>query len=347
MLVEDHSFFAPINLTLKKLYDEGEMLHVAKKNYSMTIQHGCIRKIFLPLTDPFCKSFIPVLTNVIQCSCFQSPLLKQACDAEFEKAVRNEGPKLAVPMCFKTSENLKSLLDDKYNFGVLGPTKYIKARTKNYPLCYDMIAIDPYKNGIEHRSGPFDELISYLYNMSGNVEKIRRVMTFTVNVPDSNRMRVHYLFTCFQRENYEPCNGPLNIRNRLLPEVIRTESANRNLLVRSLCHADGHSNRIRCKSRKGCFDFLTVHGFRTRGCIDKIPKIVLMKPKLRLLYTCYNHAQITRTKLTRCNAVRENDSNSSLPLMDGIICCCTSTCRMFNDNSQLMKMDRGYYPFEM
>lgn len=46
----------------------------------MTVQHGCTRKIFLPILDPFCKVYLPVLTNVIQCSCFQSPLLHDVCD---------------------------------------------------------------------------------------------------------------------------------------------------------------------------------------------------------------------------------------------------------------------------
>lgn len=70
-----------------------------------------------------------------------------------------------------------------------------------------MIAIDPYKYGVEHRSGPFDELISYLYNVSGSVIMIRRIMTFTVSLPGDDRTITRYLFTCFQRENYNPCNG--------------------------------------------------------------------------------------------------------------------------------------------
>lgn len=83
-----------------------------------------------------------------------------------------------------------------------------------------------------------------------------------------------------------------------------------------------------------------------RGCIDKIPKIVSMKPKFRLLYTCYNHALITRRERIRCIAVNENDSNSSIPLMDGIICCCYTTCRK-SDSNTYMHMQHGYYPFQM
>ncbi|KAL3995300.1 hypothetical protein ACH3XW_25260 [Acanthocheilonema viteae] len=346
MLIEDYSFYSPKNLTLKKLYKQGKNLDKMGQKYNMTIQHGCIRKIFLPILDPFCRLLIPVLTNVIQCSCFQSPRLQQPCDANFEKAVREEGSKITVPMCLKTSGNLKNLSNDEYNFGILGSAKYIKAQTKNYPLCYDMVAIDPHKYGVEHRSGPFDELINYLYNVSGSVKMMRRMMTFTVYPRGTNHALTRYLFTCFQRENYKPCNGPMNIRYQLLPEIIRGESAKYNLKDRSLCHVDDHSSRIRCKSRKGCFDFHTVHGIRIRGCIDKIPKIVSMKPELRLLYICYNYAWIMRNKRIRCSAVRENDSNSSIPLTDGIICCCRSTCTTYNSNSY-MEMQYGYYPFQM
>lgn len=56
--------------------------------------------------------------------------------------------------------------------------------------------------------------------------------------------------------------GPMNIRNQLLPEMIREGSVKFNARDRSFCHADGYSNRIRCKSRKGCFDFHNVHGIR-------------------------------------------------------------------------------------
>ncbi|VBB34161.1 unnamed protein product, partial [Acanthocheilonema viteae] len=157
MLIEDYSFYSPKNLTLKKLYKQGKNLDKMGQKYNMTIQHGCIRKIFLPILDPFCRLLIPVLTNVIQCSCFQSPRLQQPCDANFEKAVHEEGSKITVPICLKTSGNLKNLSNDEYNFGILGSAKYIKAQTKNYPLCYDMVAIDPHKYGVEHRSGPFDE----------------------------------------------------------------------------------------------------------------------------------------------------------------------------------------------
>ncbi|VDK89269.1 unnamed protein product [Litomosoides sigmodontis] len=324
MLIEDYSFYAPENLALKKLYDEGKKLHIAGKNYNMTVQHGCTRKIFLPILDPFCKP----------------------CDRDFEKAVRKEGTRIAVPMCLKTSENLNDLMDDKYNFGFVGLATYMKMKIKNYPLCYDMIAINPRKHGIEHRSGPFDEIVNYLYNAIGTVGRMRRIMTFTVRQPHSNRSITRYLFTCFQRENHEPCNGPINIRDRLLPLIIREESMKRSSNDRSLCHANGHANRIRCKSRKGCFDFHTVHGTRMRGCIDKIPTIVSMMPEMRLLYTCYSHAWITRNERTRCSAVVENDSNSSVPLVDGIICCCRSTCSTFKSNSYL-EMKNGYYPFQM
>ncbi|MCP9262184.1 hypothetical protein DINM_005472 [Dirofilaria immitis] len=189
------------------------------------------------------------------------------------KKVHEKGTKIAVPMCLNTSGNFESILDN--NFGILGPAKYDKVKTRNYPLCYDMIEISLYKHGVEHRSGPFDEFINYLHN------------------------------------------------------------ANNSLKERSLCHVDGYSNRVNCKSRKGCFNFHTVHGTRLRGCIDKIPKIVSMEPKLRLLYACYNHDWITGKEGTRCSAVNENDSNSSVPLTDGIICCCRSTCSMSDINSYM------------
>ncbi|EFO14869.2 hypothetical protein LOAG_13646 [Loa loa] len=96
MLIEDHSFFAPENKTLRTLYEQGEKLHLIGQNYNKTVQHGCIRKVFLPLHDPFCTLLIPVLTNLIQCSCFQSPLLQQPCDADFGTKVRKEGPKIAI-----------------------------------------------------------------------------------------------------------------------------------------------------------------------------------------------------------------------------------------------------------
>ncbi|VDN82103.1 unnamed protein product [Brugia pahangi] len=329
-----------------KYFQETKQLISATQNYDKTIQHGCIRKIFLPFHDPFCELHIPVLTNLIQCSCFQSPILKQPCDAEFGTKVRNEGPKIAVPMCLKTFGNLNELLDNTYDFGIIGPAKYEKTRTKNYPLCYDMIAIDSYKHGIEHRSGPFDEIISYLYNVSKSVNIMRRIMTFTVLVPGTNYTTTRYLYTCYQRENYYPCNGPITIRKQLLPEIIWEESTKYSSKERSLCQVDGYSNRIRCKSRKGCFDFHTVHGFRMRGCIDKIPKIVSMMPKFRLLYTCYGHVWITGNENTRCIAVSENDFNSTIPLTDGILCCCRSTCRMSDSNSY-MEMQHGYYPFQM
>uniref|UniRef100_A0A0R3RJS1 Uncharacterized protein n=1 Tax=Elaeophora elaphi TaxID=1147741 RepID=A0A0R3RJS1_9BILA len=319
-----------------KYFQLTEQLISMTKGYNMTVHHGCVRKIFLPIFDPFCKSLLPVLTNLIQCSCFQSPSLKQPCDIDFEKTVLKEGPKIAVPMCFKTSGNLGNLLDDEYNFG----------RIKNYPLCYDMIAVDPSKYGVEHRSGPFDELVNYLYNVSKSNKIIRRIMTFTVRQPGTSRSIVRYLFTCFQRENSEPCNGPLSIRNRLLPEIIREESVKYNLKDRSLCHVDGYSNRIRCKSRHGCFNFHTVHGFRMRGCVDKIPMIVSVNPELRLLYTCYNHDWTMRNKRTLCIAVSENDFNSSIPLTGGIICCCRSTCSM-SDRNSYMEMKHGYYPFQI
>lgn len=70
-----------------------------------------------------------------------------------------------------------------------------------------MIAIDPLKHGVEHRSGPFDELINYLYNISGNLKRVRRIMGFKVPRPNSNRARIHYLFICYQYENRSPCNG--------------------------------------------------------------------------------------------------------------------------------------------
>lgn len=70
-----------------------------------------------------------------------------------------------------------------------------------------MLAINPYKRGIEHRSGPFDEIVDYLYNTIGIVGRIRRIMTFKVNQPNTNRSTIRYLFTCFQRENFNPCNG--------------------------------------------------------------------------------------------------------------------------------------------
>ncbi|EFO13991.1 hypothetical protein LOAG_14535 [Loa loa] len=205
-------------------------------------------------------------------------------------------------MCLRTVGKLNKLLDGEYHFGIFGPAKYKKVRTKNYPLCYDMIAIDRYKHGVEHRSGAFDELISYLYSVNGSVKMISRIMTFTVAQPGANGTTTRYLFTCFQRENYKPCNGPMTIRNQLLPEMIMEKSAMYGSRDRSLCHVDGYNNRIRCKSRKGCFDFHTVHGIRMRGCIDKIPKIVAKMPNFRLLYTCYNHVWVTKSERTRCMA---------------------------------------------
>lgn len=55
----------------------------------------------------------------------------------------------------------------------------------------------------------------------------------------------------------------MNIRHQLLPEIIREESAKYSSKERSLCYVDGHNKLIRCKSRKGCFDFHTVHGIQT------------------------------------------------------------------------------------
>ncbi|VDM94429.1 unnamed protein product, partial [Onchocerca ochengi] len=268
------------------------------------------------------------------------------CDANFKTKVRKEGTKIAVPMCLKTSGNLKNLSDDKYNFGILGPAKYEKVRTRNYPLCYDMIAIDPRKNGVEHRSGPFDEFRNYLNNINGSVKRIRRIMTFGLLVRHANYTIIRHIFVCFQRENHDPCNGPMNIRHQLLPEIIYEKSKKYGLKDRSFCHVDGHSNRVRCKSRKGCFNFHTVHGIRRRGCIDKIPKIVSMEPKLRLLYICFNRNWITGKEQINCMAVNENNSNSSIPLLDGIICCCRSTCNMSDSNSY-MEMQHGYFPFQI
>lgn len=54
----------------------------------------------------------------------------------------------------------------------------------------------------------------------------------------------------------------MNIRDQLLPLIIREESAKYIPKDRSLCHVNDHSNRVRCKSRKGCFDFRSVHGIR-------------------------------------------------------------------------------------
>lgn len=69
-----------------------------------------------------------------------------------------------------------------------------------------MIAIDECKHGVEHRSGPFDELVNYFYNLSVGVEMMRRVMTFTV-LHANHTTTTRHLFTCYQRENYNPCNG--------------------------------------------------------------------------------------------------------------------------------------------
>ncbi|VDM93218.1 unnamed protein product [Onchocerca ochengi] len=60
-----------------RYFDVTEQLISTNENYNETVQHGCIRKIFLPFYDPFCKLFLPVLTNLIQCSCFQNPRLKK------------------------------------------------------------------------------------------------------------------------------------------------------------------------------------------------------------------------------------------------------------------------------
>ncbi|KAM3718875.1 Methylenetetrahydrofolate--tRNA-(uracil-5-)-methyltransferase TrmFO [Dirofilaria immitis] len=344
MLIENYSFFAPENASLAELYKKRK----TGKSYNETVEHDCIRKIFLPFHDPFCRLFMPVLTNLIQCSCFQNLRLKELnlkpCDANFEKKVHEKGTKIAVPMCLNTSGNFESILDN--NFGILGPAKYDKVKTRNYPLCYDMIEISLYKHGVEHRSGPFDEFINYLHNANVNVKRMRRRMIFKLFVLDTNYTITRYVFICFQRENYSPCNGPMNIRHQLLPDIIREKSIKNSLKERSLCHVDGYSNRVNCKSRKGCFNFHTVHGTRLRGCIDKIPKIVSMEPKLRLLYACYNHDWITGKEGTRCSAVNENDSNSSVPLTDGIICCCRSTCSMSDINSY-MEMQHGYFPFQI
>ncbi|EFO12568.2 hypothetical protein LOAG_15967, partial [Loa loa] len=63
---------------------------------------------------------------LIQCSCFQSPLLQQPCDADFGTKVRKEGPKIVVPMCLRTVGKLNKLLDGEYHFGIFGPAKYKK-----------------------------------------------------------------------------------------------------------------------------------------------------------------------------------------------------------------------------
>uniref|UniRef100_A0A915PDX8 Uncharacterized protein n=1 Tax=Setaria digitata TaxID=48799 RepID=A0A915PDX8_9BILA len=190
-----------------KYYGFIEQIVNIKRDPNEAVQYNCIRKIFLPLHDPFCRPFMPVLTNLIQCSCSQSTSAQQPCDADFDVKARMEGPNITVPLCYQTIGNLPRLAHGEYDFGIIGAAKYKKVKTTNYPLCYDMITINEYKHGIEHRSGSYDEVVDYVYAASEYVRIARRLMTFAIPVPNGNRNMTRYLFICYQRVNYEACNG--------------------------------------------------------------------------------------------------------------------------------------------
>ena len=70
-----------------------------------------------------------------------------------------------------------------------------------------MITINEYKQGIEHRRGSDDEFVDYVYAASEYVRIVRRLMTFAIPTPNGNRNLTCYLFICYQRLNYEACNG--------------------------------------------------------------------------------------------------------------------------------------------
>ncbi|VDK69276.1 unnamed protein product [Gongylonema pulchrum] len=83
-----------------------------------------------------------------------------------------------------------------------------------------------------------------------------------------------------------------------------------------------------------------------RDCIDKIPKIIKKNQALRMLSICNMEMWTFGEERIRCLGVTESNSNSSFPLVDGVICCCREACTAAGEDSYL-DLSHGYFPFEM